>query len=132
MKQTGLFLNISVNKYPIFKLFISSENWDPYGYFEYKTIFVRSKGAEIHAIGPAIFIELKSFLDPKFFWEKFCLDQQFFTLDPTFSFNLKNFGVQKKFWVPENMGQKQERFWGPEKIFSPRKYGSKTNLDKKV
>ena len=55
--EQGCLLNISATKYLIFKSFFSSENWDPYANFEYKTISVRLLGVEIFAKQNGILIK---------------------------------------------------------------------------
>ena len=60
--KTGFLLNISATNDRIFKSFFSPENWDPYAHFEYKTIFVRLKGAEKCAKQNAVLKQINSYL----------------------------------------------------------------------
>ena len=60
--KTGFLLNISATNDRIFKSFFSPENWDPYGHFEYRTIFVRLKGAEKCAKQNAVLKQINSYL----------------------------------------------------------------------
>ena len=46
-RQNVCLLNISKTYKQIFKPFFTSENWDPYVNFEYKTNFVLFQGTEI-------------------------------------------------------------------------------------
>ena len=48
--------------YWIFKSFFSPENWDLYTHFEYRTIFVRLKGAEKFAKQNAVLKQIHSYL----------------------------------------------------------------------
>ena len=60
--KTGFLLNISATNDRIFKSFFSPENWDPYGHFEYRTIFVRLKGAEKFTKQNAVLKQINSYL----------------------------------------------------------------------
>ena len=70
---------------------------------------------------------MQNFFDPKFSFSKFWIKEKYWH---EISFEskkilVKKIRVQKISFVP------QEKLLGLEKIFRPKKYGSKTNLDKK-
>ena len=60
--ETGFLLNILPTKYRIFNSIFSLENWDQYANFEYKTSFVRFKGAEIFTKQNGVLKQINSFL----------------------------------------------------------------------
>ena len=60
--ETGFLIDISATNDRIFKLFSSPENWDPYTHFEYRTIFVRLKGAEKFAKQNVVLKQINSYL----------------------------------------------------------------------
>ena len=60
--ETGFLPNILATKCRIFKSFFSPENWDPYANFEYKTISVQFKGAEIFTKQNGVLKQIYSFL----------------------------------------------------------------------
>ena len=60
--ETGFLIDISATNDRIFKSFSSPENWDPYTHFEYRTIFVRLKGAEKFAKQNVVLKQINSYL----------------------------------------------------------------------